>query len=246
MNSYKADIHIHTVLSPCADLAMSPVNIVAAALSKSLDIIGITDHNSTLNCKVVQEIGTKYGLFVMMGVEVTSKEEVHCLAYFETISDLLAFQKYIDKHLPYMPNDIQKFGYQLVVNEQEEVLQEIDTLLITAINQSVSQIEKKVHELHGLFIPAHIDKNRNSIISQLGFIPEDIPLDAIELSSNFKSEVFIQSVVQQLNIPVVTSSDAHYLEQIGAVSTLFKMKSKCFSEIRKAFKSVNKRGIIKT
>ena len=46
---FKADMHIHSVLSPCGDIEMSPSAIVAQAKAKGLDIIGLTDHNSTLN-----------------------------------------------------------------------------------------------------------------------------------------------------------------------------------------------------
>lgn len=48
MKWYKADLHIHSVLSPCGSLDMSPKNIVQSALDKELEIIAITDHNSTL------------------------------------------------------------------------------------------------------------------------------------------------------------------------------------------------------
>ena len=45
MNRFRADLHNHTLLSPCGDIEMTPAHIVEAALTKGYDIIGITDHN---------------------------------------------------------------------------------------------------------------------------------------------------------------------------------------------------------
>ena len=47
LTGFKADLHIHTVLSPCGDLEMSPTAIVDRALSRGLDMIAISDHNTT-------------------------------------------------------------------------------------------------------------------------------------------------------------------------------------------------------
>ena len=70
---FRADMHIHSVLSPCGDIEMSPSAIVAKAKEKGLDIIGLTDHNSTLNADVTRRLGEKAGLHVLMGAEVTTK-----------------------------------------------------------------------------------------------------------------------------------------------------------------------------
>jgi len=56
MKTYRADLHIHSVLSPCGDLDMSPVNIVEEASRKGLDIIGITDHNTTRHTGLVKRL----------------------------------------------------------------------------------------------------------------------------------------------------------------------------------------------
>lgn len=244
MKTFKADLHIHTVLSPCGDVEMSPVNIVKKACEMGLDIIGITDHNSTLNCKVVQEVGLKNDLFVLMGVEINTKEEIHCLAFFENNEALSEFQQYLNVHLANIPNDVQKFGYQLVVNEKEEVLEEIEPLLISALYQNINEVSQKVHQLNGIFIPAHIDKYRNSIISQLGFIPQDLEIDAIEISQNHQKNPNIENLLNNISKPIITSSDAHYIDQIGSVFSIFKMKEKSFPEIRKAFKNIDGRSII--
>lgn len=81
INPYKADIHKHTVLSPCGDLEMSPINIVMQAKKKGLDMIAITDHNTTRQVAVYQKIGNDKGLLVIGGVEITTKEEAHVLTF---------------------------------------------------------------------------------------------------------------------------------------------------------------------
>lgn len=120
----RADLHIHTVLSPCGDLEMSPLSILEAARKQKLDIIGITDHNSTRQSKIIRDAAKAFGIFVLTGAEVTTQEEAHCLAFFADDARLDVFQKYLDKHLPDFPNNPEKFGYQVVVDTQDRILYE--------------------------------------------------------------------------------------------------------------------------
>lgn len=234
MNNYRADIHIHTVLSPCGDIDMSPINIVNKAVSLNLDIIGITDHNSTLHCELIKKIGEKHELFVLMGAEVTTKEEVHCLAFFEDTISLKAFQQYLEEHLPPIVNDVDRFGYQVVVDENEDIIDQVEYLLISGINQSIDQVERKVHELNGLFIPAHIDKKSTSLISQLGFIPPDLKADALEISSNWEKSPEVVAMAKMTNLPLITNSDAHFIEQIGKQYTIFSLNELSYKGIKEA------------
>ncbi|WP_372751298.1 PHP domain-containing protein [Labilibaculum sp.] len=243
MHVFRADLHTHTVLSPCGDLEMSPVNIVRKAKECGLDILGITDHNSTLHAPLIKELAAKEGIMVVMGAEVTSKEEVHCLCFFEREKELQLFQFYLDKQLPTIPNNVKFFGEQLVVNEREEILYEIEPLLITGLNQSMEEIEQKVHELNGLFIPAHINKMTNSVISQLGFLPPDLKVDALEISMHTTKEEFVKKNNYLKEYSFIQSSDAHYIDSIGNVCTYFLLKEASFSEIRKALKGEEGRSI---
>jgi len=110
MKYFRADLHIHTVLSPCGDLEMSPGNIVSEAALRGIDIIGITDHNTTRHCDLVKRLAAEKRIFVMQGAEVTTKEEVHCLAFFENTDALNKFQEYLDSNLPEILNDPSKCG----------------------------------------------------------------------------------------------------------------------------------------
>lgn len=243
MKTFRADLHIHTVLSPCSDLEMSPGNIIAKAKEKNLDLIGITDHNCTKNCHVTEQIGKEQGIMVLCGAEITTKEEAHCLAFFQTPENLNDFQHYLDTYLPDIQNDHNKFGYQLVVDENENIIEEIDKLLISAINQNMDEIESTVHGLNGLFIPAHIDRLKFSITSQLGFVPADIKADALELSGNTSKNKFLENNQHLKDFAFIQSSDAHYIHQIGTVSTLFFMEQLSFDEISSALKSKNGRRV---
>ena len=232
---------MHTVLSPCGDLEMSPVNIVRTAKERGIDILGITDHNSTLHAPLIKDLAAKEGIMVLMGAEVTTKEEVHCLCFFENEQLLAEFQEYLNEHLPKIPNDSDKFGYQVVVNKDEEIIDEVDCLLISGLNQSIEEIEQKVHSLNGLFIPAHINKTMNSIISQLGFLPPDLNVDALEISLHTTKSEFLIKNKYLKNYNFIQSSDAHYIDNIGNAWTNFFMEGLSFEEVRKALRSENDR-----
>lgn len=227
-------MHIHSVLSPCGDLEMSPVKLVETAAAKGLDIIGITDHNTTLHCRLVKELGEEQGIFVLTGVEVNTKEEIHCLAFFEKDQDLSDFQQYMDKYLGYFKNDPNKFGYQVQVNRKEEIIYEEERSLFASLDRSIEEIELKVHELNGIFIPAHIDRPCNSIYSQLGFLPDGLKADALEISWATDPENFIRKHPEVSRFPLVRSSDAHFPADIGRVTTIFSLQNRSFAEIKMA------------
>jgi len=223
-----ADIHTHTVLSPCGDLEMSPAKIIQKAKDKGLDIIGITDHNSTKHAALIRKLGKEKGIFVLMGAEVTTKEEIHCLCFFENEKMLLSFEKLISSLLPDIPNDPLKFGYQVVVNEKEEILEEITPLLINALDISIEELYTEVKRRDGIFIPAHIDKTRNSIISQLGFIPSDLPIKTVELSPNYYGQ--LDGILNSYH--TIKASDAHYIQDIGKTTTTIEIDTLSFESLK--------------
>lgn len=234
MKSFRTDLHIHTVLSPCGDWDMSPVNIVSNAISQGLEIIGITDHNSTKQCKTVWEIGEKMGLTVIPGCEITSREEVHSLAYFSDFEALAVFQEYLDRHLTIIPNNPKVFGYQVVVDEEDNILEEIEHYLGATIEVSIEEVEQKVHELAGIFIPAHVDRPRNSIFSQLGFLPPELKIDALQISKLADEKVIREKYRIKPEITIVKFSDAHYPGDLGKTFTLFEMVEPTLNELRMA------------
>jgi 3',5'-nucleoside bisphosphate phosphatase len=243
MQNFKADLHIHSVLSPCANLEMSPGNIVQSALNAKLDIIAITDHNSTRQVQIIKKIAEQQGLYVIGGAEVNTVEEVHCLALFETDEQLHNFQKYLDQHLIPLQNNPERFGYQLIVDEFENIVEEEKRLLFAALDAGIVDIEKKVHSLDGIFIPAHIDRMFNGIFSQLGFIPGELKPDAFELSKRAQLIDWENNPKLPATKVLLRNSDAHQPESIGKTFSVFEMERISFSEMRKAFKSEEGRKV---
>jgi 3',5'-nucleoside bisphosphate phosphatase len=243
MKIYRADLHIHTLLSPCGDLKMSPVNIISEAVRKKIDIIGITDHNSTRQCSLIRRLGREKGIFVMTGAEVTTKEEVHCLAFFENSDTLNLFQEYLDASIPDIKNDPLIFGDQVVVDENEDIVYTEERLLINATVISIEELESYVHRNNGIFIPAHIDRMKNSIYSQLGFLPENLKADALEVSKRISPEKFALIHPEINSFPLVTDSDAHFPEHIGTVTNSLEMRKPSFEEIRMALAGIDGRRI---
>lgn len=244
MKHFKADLHIHTLLSPCGSLEMSPMNIVESALKAGLDIIAITDHNSTKQALLVKQIGEKHGLTVFCGAEINSSEEVHAVALFETDEQLIQFQEYIDLHLIKVRNNPAFFGEQVVVDKNEMIIEEVEELLINALDVSLLQAEQFIHQLGGIFIPAHVDRYYNGLFSQLGFIPEALVVDAFELSKNAKVEDWRENGKIPKNGTIIRSSDAHSPKQIGQFYTNFEMNEPTFSELKMALQNINGRKTI--
>lgn len=219
---------------------MSPMSILETARKKKLDIIGITDHNSTRQSKIIRDAAKAFGIFVLTGAEVTTQEEAHCLAFFADDARLDIFQKYLDKHLPDFPNNPEKFGYQVVADTQDQILYEEKKLLISALDQSIEEVEKYVHSLEGIFIPAHIDKSRFSILSQLGFIPADLSCEALELSPHCDPPTFFRIHPELASYAFICSSDAHYLRDIGRSFTRLDLDEVSFSTIRYAIQQLKR------
>jgi len=229
MKTYKADLHIHSCLSPCAELEMSPRNIVSEAIKYGLDIIGICDHNSCENVPYVERSAQGKGLKVIGGMEITSREEVHILALFGTKEELFTMQKIIYENLS-GENDENLFGDQVVVNELDEVVDFNKRLLIGATGLSLEEIVNHIHKFNGVAIAAHVDRPSFSIFSQLGFIPEGLEVDALEVSNKNKIDSF-----KHLSLPLVSFSDAHMLQNIGRNYTNFSMKEVNLVEMKKSF-----------
>ncbi len=234
MNDYRADLHIHTLLSPCADLEMTPANIVRKAKKSGLKIVGITDHNSTKNALLVKKLAQEEGIFVLTGAEVTTREEVHCLAFFEFESQLEQFQQFLDKYKTVIPNPDGHFGYQPVIDENENILELVPYYLPAALKKGIVEIQHSVELLNGIFIPAHVDRSFAGLFAQLGFIPPGLKFDAMGISRYSSEKDVRKHYVLEKEITLICNSDAHYLQQIGEIYTLFHLNEISFSEVKMA------------
>jgi len=238
----RGDLHIHTCLSPCADSSMLPVAIVREAKRLNLQMIGICDHNSIENAEAVRRAGEREGLVVMEGIEVTSQEEVHILGFFDKKTPLWDIQDMVYKNLC-GDNDEDVFGEQLLADEYDRVIGSNKRLLIGATGLPVEKIVDAIHRLEGLAIASHVDRESFGIISQLGFIPPGLRLDALEVSPLASRERRC-GFSHRYNFPLVNFSDAHSLEGIGRSFSSFLIKEVCIEEIKKALMGENGRKVI--
>ncbi len=241
LRPFKADLHIHTCLSPCTELDMSPRGILSAAVKKGIDIIGICDHNSSENSLAVMKAARMFDISVIPGLEVTSREEVHVLALFENVETALRFQVPVYENLP-GENDEKAFGQQVVVNDKEEVEGFNPRLLIGATTIPLEDVVRLIHSFGGLAIASHIDREAFSIIGQLGFIPRNLALDALEISPRMGIEE--AKKIYAYDYPITCFSDAHYPDDIGKGCTSFLLEEGSFAEIKKALKNEEGRELI--
>jgi 3',5'-nucleoside bisphosphate phosphatase len=239
LKEFHGDLHIHTCLSPCADLEMSPRSIVREAKKKGLHFVGICDHNSAENVGAAKKVGAMESIGVIGGMEVTSSEEVHVLALFDIGSHLHALQKAVYRNLR-GTNDQRLYGDQVVVNEEDEVIRFNRKLLIGAAEMTIHEVVELIHSLKGVAIASHVDRQGFGIISQLGFIPEDLHLDALEITN--WSRAWNMTIPGEF--PIVVSSDAHFLEDVGRERTAFLLEEVTVEELRKSFRGEDGRRII--
>ena len=227
---FKTDLHVHTCLSPCADLTMSPRKIVAEVLRQQLDIIAITDHNSAENVSAVRKAAAGSAVVVLAGMEVCTVEEAHVLAVFDNPESALALQALVFDHLQ-GENNPDVFGLQVIANEADEVEGFQEKLLIGATDISLEETVKAVHRLGGLAIAAHIDRESFSVIGQLGFIPETVRFDALEISTNISNEEAGTRFREYAAYRFIRNSDAHFLDQLGKNATGFLLEQPTLQEI---------------
>lgn len=236
---FSADLHIHTCLSPCADLEMSPQNIVKETIKKGIEIIAITDHNCARNIKGVFEAAKGTNLTIFYGIEITTKEEVHLLGYFSSQKKINSFNNFIEKNID-KTIDKRVSDEQIIANGNDEILGFCQYNLFSAVKKPINLIVEEIHLLGGLAIPAHIDREGFGIIGQLGFFPEEIKFDGVECYD--RKSPLISNILQKYGC--LTSSDAHKLEEIGKRSSLLKMKNPSFKEFVKALNFKDGRRIL--
>lgn len=244
LRKFRADLHVHTCLSPCGDMEMLPRAIVRVCLQREIDIIAICDHNSAENVKYVINAAEGTNLTVLAGIEVTTEEEVHMLAVFDDEEQVLTLQKEVYKYLLPGENDENLFGLQVVVNTSDEVEKIVNKLLIGGTTLPLNYLVERIHCLGGLAIASHIDRESFSLVGQLGMIPDDLGVDALEVSQLGKVDKVRDQVVGAERFPLITSSDAHRLDQIGRVWTWFFLEEATVEEIRKSFRKVEGRKIV--
>ena len=238
-------MHIHTCLSPCGDLDMSPRGIVAAAGQMNLDLIAVCDHNTAENTAAAFRAAERKGgrPRVLAGMEICTVEEVHVLALFDTCEQALDMQKLVYGHLPKRTNRPEIFGEQVIANEDDEVEGFVDRLLIAATGLDITFVVSAVHERGGLAVASHVDRPAYGLYSQLGFLPPGLALDGLEISARCDVEPFIRRHPELRNKALLRGSDAHFINEIGQGWTEFNLADLSVKEIVMALQGLEDRSI---
>ena len=231
---FKTDLHIHSVLSPCGSLESSPERIILKAAEERLDIVALSDHNSTLNLPAFKKAA--HGKVIpFFGIEVQTISETHILAVFDKLDAAMSFGEVIYQNLPEIDNNPDYFGDQVVVDEHENIIKFEERLLLQSVNMDVEEVSNKAHSLGALVFPAHIDTDSFSILSQLGYIPDELSIDGVEISGNIALDEAKQKYPEYLKrYPAIRNSDSHYIKDIGSAFTFFDMKEPSIVEMKKA------------
>jgi PHP family Zn ribbon phosphoesterase len=239
----RAELHVHTLLSPCAEVEMIPPLIISEALELGIDLIAITDHNASANIPAVMAAASGSGLTILPGIELQTREEVHSLCIFDTLEQVSAFQDLLDTSLPPLKNQPDFFGPQYVVDASGEFIREETRLLLTSSSLSLEEACNRVIEMGGLFIPAHVNRKANGLLATLGFIPPDLAASAIEISRHITPEAAKAQFPQLNRYPLIQSGDVHRLDDFLAPN-YFTLESLCVAELSLALQGRSGRKLV--
>lgn len=221
---------------------MIPPLIVEYALELGITLIAITDHNASANIEAVQKAAQNTPLFVLPGMELQTREEVHSLCLFDTLEQIMLLQKLVSETLPPIKNDAEHFGEQFVVDETGEFIRREEQLLLVSSSLSLNDAWKVVNDLGGLFIPAHVNRKAFGLLESLGLVPTDIQIEALEISKHLNPVDAEKQFPQIKGYPLIQDGDVHRLDEFNGKMTLF-LENPSIDEIRKAIHNIAGRMI---
>ncbi len=243
MTEYRAELHLHTVLSPCAEVEMIPPLIIEKAVEMGIQLLAVTDHNSTRNVAAVIQAAEGTGIHVLPGMELQTREEVHLLCLFDTMDQARQWQAIVDETLPQIDNDEDHFGPQYIVDSTGDYIKSESQMLAVSSDMTLDEAIDKTHLLGGLAIPSHVDRPSYSLLANLGFIPPGFKADALEVYRKFSPNPGYDLYPDLKNWPLLVNGDCHMLHQIeGRMS--YMIESPGIEEIRKALRNEDGRKVI--
>lgn len=207
------DLHVHSCLSPCGDDDMTPANIAGMAALKGLSVVALTDHNSAKNCPAFFKACEEVGVLPIPGMELTTAEDIHLVALFKTLAEAMAFDTWLQDIRVRIPNRVDIFGRQQIMDENDNVIGEEPDLLINALSYDIESLVTEARAHGALCYPAHVDKEANGILATLGFLPEEPKFSVFEVHDAEKIPAYLGTHLPG-GAKTVTSSDAHYLWDI--------------------------------
>jgi len=244
MRSYKADLHIHSVLSPCGGLEMSPASLIRRIKELNIEWIAITDHNSLANCPAYAEVAEKNGIAFTYGVEIQTTEEIHLLAYFDDREKAMQFDKLLYEALPAIENDADFFGDQVVIDAEENIMRIEQKALSNSVIWSLEETVEYIAAYSGVPVPAHVDAAVNSILGQLGFLPAYPEFPLLGITSGLILDEFLKQHPDLSGHAFLRASDAHYLTDLGCGNSRITVIEPVASELMMAARKIENRIII--
>lgn len=238
---YRAELHVHTVLSPCAEIEMIPMLIISKAEEMGINLLAITDHNAIANVEAMQKAAGGTGIKVLPGMELQTKEEVHVLCIFDRIAELQELDSLIRKKFTDMKNKPEFFGEQFIVDETGEFLGREERLLISSIDLGFDEAVETVNRLNGLAIPAHVNRQAYGLIANLGMVPANTHIDALEISRHLDPQEAVKKFPDLRSYPLLLGGDVHRLDEFLGANE-FSMEEPSVNEIRQALKHENGRS----
>ena len=239
-----ADLHIHSVLSPCGGLEMSPRELVARAKECGIDWIAITDHNTVANCQAYETAAKAQGVFFSWGVEVQTAEEIHLLVYFDNSGQAQEFGRRLYHSLLPLENDPAFFGDQVIIDENENILGMEQKALMNSSVWDLNTAVERARKHGGYCVPAHIDAEANSILGQLGFIPAEPDFDLLGITANLDLDAWLQGHADLSGRAFLRASDAHYLNDVGSGVSRILVSAPTAAELASAAQGTGTRKII--
>ena len=242
LKTFRAELHVHTVLSPCAEVEMIPPLIIQEALDLGINLLAITDHNSSGNISAVMNAATGTGIHIFPGMELQTHEEVHVLCIFDSLDQVNALQRIVDSSMPPLQNNPDLFGEQFIVDATGDFLGREERLLLTSSSLSIKIVNDHVQALGGIMIPAHVNRKAFGLLPTLGLIPEELEHNPVmEISRHITIQKAMETYPQLTNHVIIQSGDVHRLDEFLGVN-YFTLEEPTIDELKMAFTKIGGRN----
>ena len=206
------DLHMHSCLSPCGADDMTPNNLVHMAALAGLQVIALSDHNTTKNVPAAAAVGKTAGVLVVPAMELTTKEDIHVLCLLPSVACAEQFRQYVYERLPQRKNHPKVFGHQYVMNEMDEILEEESQILSFGAEIGIYEVKELLDQYEGLAIPAHIDRASYSLIGVMGLVDPEMGFSVYETTIDCDQQALMEKY--QFSGGFISNSDAHDLTAI--------------------------------
>ncbi len=225
------DIHIHSVLSPCADELVTPNNILNMAYLNELDIVAVTDHNSFKQLPTIFDIAESYDFVVVPGVEL-QLEGGHLLAYFNE-EDYKAFDLELEKYI----NHIAPTEEQVIMDVFDLEVEQYPYSLAGDLNCSLHQMLQIIRKHNGVTILAHVDKDAYSLKDILTRDDMDF-IDGMEVTKYVDMESLLYQYPLLQGIPIYKNSDSHTVTSLSRRSNYIELEEQTVEAFLKKVRRV--------